>query len=829
MKNFDWKKVLPHVIAIVVFLLVSIIFSSPALNGKVLQQHDIVGVKGMSKNALDFNDKYGHLPLWNTNLFSGMPNFQVLISWPHPLLDFGGILTLGLPKPASFFFLSCLMFYLLCIALRTNPYIGILGGLAYAFSTYNPVIINAGHDTQMFAVAWAPGLLAGIVWLYEKKYWLGLAVTTFFATVEVTANHPQVNFYLFIIIGAMTVAYLVIWIRNKQWKHMGIALSLAVVGALIGVGNAAVTLWTTYDYSKYTMRGGKTIENTGNGIVEKKTKGLDLDYAFQYSYGKGETLTTLMPNAYGGSSAETFEEDSKFVQELTDKNIPENSAAQLGSQMPKYWGSLYSTSGPFYYGAIMCLLFIIGCVIDKSHHKWWIIPAVIFTIFLSWGHNFLGFNTFLFEHLPLYNKFRAPSMSLIVPQILVPILGVITLQQLLFTQRNDEEKKKLLKNIVYALGGLAVFIGLIYMVNDYHSSIDNEVLKAYSGQQGAGEGMGKTIVSALVSARKSMFISDWFRLIGFALLLAGLIFLYTKKILSPLVVIVILIAVNSFDLLAIDKKYLNENNYIESDSFTDYNFKPSAADVSILNDKDPHFRVYNLSPDRFNESKTSYYHRSLGGYHPAKLRLYQDLIENQLSTANLNMPVMNMLDTRYILIPDQQGKEPNLHKNDSALGAAWFVQNLQPVKGPVEEMKALNSFKPEQTAFIDVTTQKADIKPYPANTSATIKLTKYNNDTVEYATNAPVEQFAVFSEIYYPAGWNAYVDGKKTNYYKVDYLLRGMPVPAGSHTISFRFEPESYAISSKVAMIAGILLYIVLLGGLFMSYRKKELLTNRVL
>lgn len=827
MKNFDWKKVLPHVIAIIVFLLVSIIFCSPALNGKVLQQHDIVGSQGMAKNAIDFNEKYGHMPLWNTNLFSGMPNFQVLISWPHPLLDFSQIFTLGLPKPISFFFLACLTFYLLCIALRTNPYIGILGGLAFAFSTYNPVIINAGHDTQMFAVAWAPGLLAGIMWLYDKKYWLGLALTAFFATVEVTANHPQINFYLFIIIGFMTIGYMVKWIRNKEWKHIAIVLPLIIFGALIGVGNAAVTLMTTFDYSKYTMRGGKTMENTGTGIVEKKTKGLDIDYAFQYSYGKGETLTTLMPNAYGGSSAETFEEDSKFVQELSEKNVPENAAAQLGSQLPKYWGGLYSTSGPFYFGAIIGLLFIVGCVVSKSHHKWWIMAAAIFGMFLSWGQYFIEFNSFLFHHMPLYNKFRAPSMSLTIVQILAPILAVITLQQLLFTERNDAEKKKLLKNILYTMAGLTVFIGLVYIVNDYHASIDNEVLKAYSGQQGGAE-MGKTIVNSLIAARKSMFINDWFRLIGFALLFVGLIFLYTRKVLSPLVVIVILIAVNSFDLLAIDKKYLNENNYIESDSYTDYNFKPSTADAAILNDKDPHFRVYNLAPDRFSESRTSYFHRSLGGYHPAKLRLYQDLIENQLSTSGINMPVLNMLDTRYFLIPNQQGKEPNVQKNDSAFGSAWFVQNLQPLKGPVEEMKALSSFNPQQTALIDVTSQKTPIRSYAADPSASIKLTKYNNDTAEYATDTKTEQFAVFSEIYYPAGWNAYVDGKKTDHYKVDYLLRGMPVAAGQHTISFRFEPRSYAISSKIAMIAGILLYIVLFGGLFMSYKSKELSENRV-
>ncbi|MGI8583248.1 MAG: YfhO family protein, partial [Chitinophagaceae bacterium] len=338
--KIDFKKLLPHLLAIATFVIVAILFCKPAFEGKVLQQQDIVSVNGMAKNALDYREKFGTLPLWNTNLFSGMPNYQVAIEGPNYLLNFSKILALGLPIPANFFLLACICFYLLCIAFRCNPFVAIFGSLAFAYSTYDPVIISAGHETKMMAIAFAPALLAGIVWLYEKKYWIGLAVTTLFATMEVTANHPQINYYVFIAVGFMTISYIIHWVKNKEWKHMAVALSLAFVGALIGIFNSGVTFLTTYDYAKYTMRGGKTIEVTEKGITQKKTTGLDNDYAFQYSLGKSETVTLLMPNSYGGSSSQTFDENSNLVKQLVDKNVPETNAMQLASSIPKYWGGI---------------------------------------------------------------------------------------------------------------------------------------------------------------------------------------------------------------------------------------------------------------------------------------------------------------------------------------------------------------------------------------------------------------------------------------------------------------------------------------------------------
>ncbi|HEY8688564.1 MAG TPA: YfhO family protein [Chitinophagaceae bacterium] len=820
--KIGYKKLLPHLIAIATFVIVSILFCRPAFEGKVLQQHDMVSSAGMAKNAWDYRDKFGHFPLWNTNLFSGMPNYQVLIEGPHFLPNFSSILALGLPRPANFFFIACICFYLLCIAFRCNPFVAIFGALAFAYSTYDPVIISAGHETKMMAIAYAPALLAGLVWLYEKKYWIGLAVTTFFATMEVTSNHPQINYYVFIAVVFMTVSYIIMWVKNKEWKHMAIALSLAAIGAMIGIFNSGVTFLTTYDYAKYTMRGGKTIETTDKGIVQKKTSGLDNDYAFQYSLGKGETVTLMMPNSYGSSSSQTFDENSNLVKQLVEKNIPENNAVQLASSLPKYWGGIVEgTSGVVYLGAITCLLFIIALFVVRSPHKWWIAAAVVFTIFMAWGKYFPAFNEFLFNTLPMYSKFRAPSMALVVPQLLVPLLAALCLQQILFTEKTEEFLKANFKKILYAVGGLIVLIGIIYLMNDYSAPVDKDIIAAYSSAQGGAE-TSRMIISGMIADRKEMFSGDLLRLLGFAVLVAALLYLRSKKIISSLVVVIILIVISTGDLFITGKKYLGEDNYTDADTYTETNFKPTQADALILQDKDPHYRVYNLAPDRFNESKSAYYHRSIGGYNAAKLRLYQDLIETQLSKNPMNMAVLNMLDTKYFLFPDQQTGVVNVQKNDSAMGAAWLVKEIKTVNGPVEEIKALDKFDPAQTAFIDKA-QNANIPQITFDSTAKIKLTKYNNDEAEYESDTRSDQFAVFSEIYYSAGWNAYIDGKKMPYYKVNYLLRGMPIPVGHRVIDFKFEPVSYKTGYTLATIGNILLYLLLIGGIYMSFRKKEL------
>ena len=827
MKNLSWKQILPHVAAIVVFILVAVIYCKPAFQGQVLQQSDVIHWQGMAQDAITYHEQHGHYPLWNTHLFSGMPNYVIAMDQKTLMPLFNNILSLGLPKPASYFFIACLCFYLLCMAYRANYLVGILGSLAFAYCSFNPVIVMVGHDTQMLAIAYMPGVLAGLVWLYRKKYIIGLAITSLFASLEIFANHPQVNYYLAIAAGFLTVSYLIFWIRNKEWKHAAIAVSLALLSALIGIGNSAVNLLVTSEYAKYTMRGGKTLDNTDGKLTQVKTEGLDEDYAFQYSVGKSEFLMFMMPKAFGGSSSETYDESSKLVSALTEKGVPETNAVQLAQSLPKYWGGILSTSGPVYFGVVICILFIIGMVVVSDKQRWWILAASVFAVLMATGKYLPGFNGFLFHNLPLYNKFRAPSMSLVIPQLLFPLLAVLCLQSIFF---KDEKKiyNLPLKKILYAVGGVFAVIVLIYFGNDYSSQIDGQIQQAYNNPQ-AGD-LGKVIINALTEERKAMFGSGLIKALLFAAGIIGLIYLYSKNKLKPVVIVTILLLVNTIDLFAIDTKYLSSDNYTEPEAYT-ANFNVSVQPQSggdpttvqqLQSDKNPHFRIFNLAPDRYNESILAYTYRCIGGYNPAKLRIYQDLIENQLSD-KLNMSVLNMLDTKYFFSPTQrQQNEFAVQRNDSAMGACWFVNDIKYVNGPVEEMNALTNFNPAQTAIVDNSFKALAGTAQNGDNAASIRLSAYDNDDVKYTSQSSVNRFAVFSEVYYPAGWNAYIDGKKTDYCKVNYVLRGMSIPAGKHTIEFKFEPAVYYKGQIFNYIAFALLLVIITGAVFYLFRKQK-------
>jgi hypothetical protein len=818
--KFDFTKLLPHVIALVVFLAASAFFGRPALQGNVLSQHDVLGWKGMAQNSFEYKEKNGHFPLWNTNLFSGMPNYQIALDSKSALPDLNKLFTLGLPKPISFFFLACISFYILSIVLRVNPYVGIAGSLAFAFSTYNPIIIGAGHETKMWAISYMPVLLAGILLIFQKNYLKGLCLASVAAVMEVGVNHPQITYYFLLVAVAVAIAYAVEWIRNKEWKHMVIAFSLAAVAGGIGVAGSAVIMMPTYEYAKATMRGGKQVEIKDNKIVNTKTKGLDLDYAFSYSNGLAEPLTTMMPNAFGGGSSSPLPEDSKVIEKLVDKGVPEASAAQVVSQIPAYWGGIEpSTSGPVYYGALIVLLSLLSIIFLKHPLRWALLGAAALGIMLSWGGYFKSFNETLFNILPFYNKFRAPSMAMVIPQLAVPVLAVLTLQAMLFGNDAQEFIKKNFKKILYVTGGTLLLCLLIYFMQSYTAGIDKNVIDAYTDKDGNNE-FGRAIVNGLKEDRKAMFLSQIIRLAAFVALLVGLLFLYSRKTANALIVVLIIGVVTTVDLFVTGSNYLNENYYRSPDDLAAENFTPTDIDNQIKLDKDPHFRVFNTAGDRFSESRTSYFHRSVGGYHPAKLRLYQDVIETYLSSAP-NTDVLNALDTRYILLQDPQTGKTGIQQNPLTYGPAWTVKAIKFVDGPANELTAIGTTSLRDTVVLDKSLEKTVQQPV-YDSSAYIKLVKYDNDAVEYSTNAATPQFAVLSEVYYPFGWNAYIDGKKTEYVKADYFLRGITVPAGTHKIEFKFEPSSYYTGRTISFIVSIILWVLVLGTLFWEWKKRS-------
>jgi hypothetical protein len=823
MKNPWLKKILPHLIAVIVFLGVSAVFCKPVLDGNVLNQHDTIGWKGMAQNSFEYKEKNGHFPLWNPNLFSGMPNYQVAMQGKSVLPDTVKIFSLGMPKPINFFFLACLCFYILCLVLRTRPIVAILGGLAFAFSTYNPVVINAGHDTQMLAMAFMPLLIAGLICTFEKRYWLGLALTTFATYQQIGVNHLQISYYTFLIAAAITLCYLYTWIKQKDWKHIGIAAAITGVSAIIGLAGNALTLKTTSEYVKYTMRGGKDISIEGDSVTTAKTKGLDTSYAFIYSLGKAETFTLMMPNAFGGGAGKYLGEKSHVISKLTAKGIPEGSAQQVAESLPKYWGALPYTAGPAYLGVIIFILGLIGFVILKNPLRWGLLAATLLGIALSWGKNFAGFNTFLFEHLPMYNKFRAPSMAQAIPQFTIAVVAVLALQQLLFAEKSKEALKVDFKKILYTVGGLFALLGIMYVMLDYTSPVDGQIFGSIS-EQAKSEEIGRAVINGMKADRQGMFGGQLLRAVAFAILLLGTLYLYLKNYIKPFVAVIALIVISTLELTMVSKEYLSEENYVSADDFTSSNFAPSAIDQQILKDKDPNFRVFNMAAETYNESRTSYYHKSVGGYHPAKLRIYQDVIEKYLS-GRPNPGVLNMLNTKYIIVQDPQSGQPGLIPNQDAFGSCWLVKNVQVVKDRVAVIKALGNTNLKDTAIVDESFSKNIVQPQWDSTSS-IKMTKYDNDAIEYEANCNGPQFAVFSEIYYPVGWNAYLDGKKVDYSNVNYILRGLSIPAGKHAVKFVFEPPSVKKGTSIMFMASIVILLVFVGGLFMAWRESKKTTG---
>ena len=830
--KFDFKKLLPHIIAVLVFLIVAVVLCKPALEGKVVYQHDLQGWRGMVQQSIEFKQAYGHYPLWTNSLFSGMPAYQIALDATHKL-SLGyleTVFTLGLPQPISFFFLACISLYFLSIVLRVNPYLGILAGLAYAYSTYDPVIIMVGHVTKMASMAYAPAVLASLLLLLQKKYWTGSALLMMFSFLMISQNHVQIVYYTLLIALAIAIAYAVKAIKAKEGKHLVIAGVLAIVSGIVGLGGAAITLMPTAEYAKETMRGGRS-ELTDSANAHNKTAGgLDKDYAFNWSYGVDETLTLLVPDIYGGSSSGELDGSSKTAEVLTDIYGPDN-AAQVASSLPAYWGPQPSTSGPVYLGAIICFLFVLGLVYLDTWHKWWIAGVTLFAIMLAWGSNFKAFNYFMFDVLPVYNKFRAPTMALVIPQLTAALMAALVLQKFLFGGEAKELLLKKLKLSVYITAGVLALTTILYLSFSYTGENDRRLQTSLTANfaqaqpnnpqaEVQAQQMSKTIISALAQDRKSLFGADLLRSFLFILAAVVVLWLFVKAKINALTATILLVALTVFDLLPVGKRYLNETNFVEKTNIED-EFAMTDADRMIMADPDhKNFRIFNTD-DPYNNAKPSYYHNSVGGYNPAKLAIYQDLIEHQLSKGN--MSVFNMLNTKYFVMQDPRTGKPTAQQNPEALGNVWLVKGIRFVPNADAEMGALDSLNVRDSAVIDVR-YKAKVATMPVfDSSASIKLLENINDTVRYTYNAATPQFAVFSEIYYDKGWNAYLDGNKADYMRTNYVLRGMSLPAGKHNIEFRFEPASYKRGNQIALWSTIIAILTLLAAVVMDVRKKKI------
>ena len=806
MKNFDWKKGLPHLLAIVLFFGLTITYFSPIMfENKDITQADLVSGAGWGNDAKQYHQETGEYTFWSNAMFSGMPANYSYMPRTNNLFDrFSRVVMLDLPhNHVGVVFLYLLGFYVFLLAMGCSPWLSIIGAIAYGLSSYNIIIIEAGHVNKGLVMATMAPVLGGILLCYRKKYLWGCLVTLFFTGLNVLWGHQQISYYLLLIIIPLAIVYLIYALREKKVKDFFVSSAFLLVIAGIAVLPAADRMIPTADYAKETMRGGAVLQQTASGEKSGKS-GLDIDYAFQWSYGRLETMTLLIPNFYGASSNFNIGRDSKTYEALKQTG----QAEQFSKQAPMYWGDQPFTSGPVYIGAIICFLFILGLFVIKGPEKWWILAATILSIFLSWGKNFMIFNEFIYNHLPLYNKFRAPSMALVMAGVTMVALAIITLRDIL----KVVDKKTLIKPLYYATGitgGICLIFALM------GGSLFNFTAASDANYP-------QWILAAFVEDRKGLLTGDAWRSFLLIILTAGGIWLYLNNKLKTYFLITVIGLLVFIDMWTVDKRFLNDDNFLPKQEAIA--IRPTQNDLMILQDKDPNYRVLNLSTNTFNESATSYFHKSVGGYSPVKLRRYQDIIDFYLSERGINMSVLNMLNTKYVIVPTQQGSA--VQKNPGALGNAWFVDSLLWVDTPDEEIKALASFNPAKLAVIDKTWRtNVTVDPVVTGDSASIALTIYTPGKLTYTSISDKARVAVFSEVFYKT-WRASIDGKEAKPIRVNYILRGLEIPAGQHKVVFECVDELYVKSARLSTIGSIIAGLVLLAliGLLITtgIRKKK-------
>jgi hypothetical protein len=852
-----------HFAAVGIFLLLLLLFMGPNFSGMVLHQHDTTSWRAMAQSAFEYNDKNGHFPLWNTNLFSGMPNFQIAgggggVNIMPNLLK---IITLGLPEPSGFFFAAAICFYFLCNTFGVNKWVAILGGCIYSLCTYNLVITAAGHQTKMLAVACLPGLIASIRLLFNKQYILGLFLTSLFFCIQLSCNHIQITFYLAFLVGFYVLFQLIYDIaKTKKIIHAAICSGILLTSTVIALFYFSGSLLTNQEYVKYTMRGGGNIKVDQDGkIKDSISNGLGTDYAFQYSHGKAELFTFAMPESFGGRTPDSYDPNYqeggdllgdesnvvKRIQELEAADIPQQQKAQIADGMarqPKYWGSVGITNGPWFVGSITVLLALCGFVVLKNKNKWWLLAAAVFCSILAMGENLLGLNTFLFNNIPLFNKFRAPATALFVTQFALVFMAILALNETI-SFRNQKsnlvnEKDTILKEevdiakqeksffdtykyLAITIGGFIGIALLYYLFGEFNADRDKALLAQLSEQK-TNPAIGKAILKGFIEDRKSMFLMGILRVIFYAVVLLGALFLYVRKIVPALAVVGILGLFMIADLFVVGSKYLGKDRFQDKEEYSK-NFDKTPSDIEILKDTAKNYRIVELNGNMFNDARPAYFHKSIAGYSPVKLRIYQDLIEAYLNNPGQNLNILNMLNTKYAVVQNDKGQNSPPQLIPGALGNAWFVKHTINGGTPAKELGLLKGLTVKDTAVISGE-DFSKVLPSTVDTSATIKLTQNDADHMIYEANTKTNQFAVFSEVYYPAGWNAYIDGKPTDILKTNYVLRGMNIPAGNHKIEMKFEPKSVKLGQTLSLAAQVVLYLLLflvIGKYALDYKKK--------
>jgi len=819
--KFSWKKSVPHITAIILFLLLPIIYFSPVLENKQLSQHDSQTYIGMSKEIVDYNKKSDDLALWSNSMFGGMPSYLIGLPTTTVITSVFTFTNLYGWRPVNFVFLYLIGFYIALLLFGVSPWLAIVGALSFGFGSYNFIIIAAGHASKAIAIGYMAPVIAGFYYALKKEKWIGSAVFSIFLALEIYTNHPQITYYTFLILMIMGVTELIAIIKGKE-DIRALLIKLAIIFAFAFLAIAANTnkLWTTWEYGKYSMRGKSDLTSD----KENKTSGLDRDYATGWSYGIGETLTVLIPNFNGGSSSVGFSEDSETGKLLKSYNVP--NANSVVKELPGYWGTQPGTSGPVYFGAIVCFLFVLGLFLLKGPIRIWIVIATVLSILLAWGHNFMPLTNLFLDYFPGYNKFRTVTMILVIAGFTFPLFAFLTLQKIL---GHEIDRKAWLKPLAWSVGltaGLALVFALLPgIAGSFISSADSQ--------------FPEWLQTSLIADRESLLRYDAFRSAIFILLGAGVIWAFVEEKLKVNTALVVLGALILVDMWGVDKRYLNDGLFV-SDREAKNPYKATGADLAILKDKSADYRVLNMAVSTFNDVSTSYYHQSIGGYHGAKMRRYQELINFHISdemntiaqrfpkiksesgredSLFLGLNVLNMLNTKYLIFNPEAAPIQNHH----AFGSVWLVSKYKIVENADQEIAALKLIDPSREVVIDKKFQGLISGEVLNNDSESkIALTQKSLNKMTYHYQGNGNQFAVFSAIYYPKGWNAYIDGKIAPHFQADYLLRSMFLKKGNYDIVFKFEPNSFIIGQRISVWSSIVLLLLIAGLVIRWFFLKE-------
>lgn len=814
------KKILLALAPILVLFAVACIYYSPVFEGKVVDQHDIVQFRGASKEILDHRKAYDDEPLWTNSLFSGMPTYGITTIYKNVYISkIDRFFKFNIPRPASYLIISFLGFFLLLVSLGCSRWLSLIGSLAYGLSSYSFIIIQAGHNTKYMAMAYMALVVMGLIITYKGKYLWGGLLTTLAMGLELLQNHPQITYYL-----AFIVVFYAIWqfiedYKHKMLKRFFTASSVLLLAAALGLGMNISNYFVLLEYKTESTRGHSELVDAQSISQDNQssTKNYDLDYMTSWSYGIPETLTLLIPDLMGGANQRFPGIESNVYTTAIAKRVPANQAKQLANSLPMYWGKQPFTSGPVYFGALVCFLFVLGLFIVKGKMKWWIVSVTLFSLFLAWGHHMMWLAKLMIYYFPGYDSFRAPSMALVIAQFTFPLLAILALKEFF----SSDDKKSLLKPLMYSLyitggicAGIALFGGVFF---DFVGVGDARMLQG---------GYPQWIIDALREDRKSMMQADAFRSLAFIILGCASLWLYAKNKLKLSYAILSLVLLVLVDMWSVDKRYLNDDNFVAKKQVTNP-FSPTAADLAIHQDKDPYYRVFNTTVNAFNDNSTSYFHHSVGGYSAVKLQRYQDLISYHLSKGNSK--VFNMLNTKYFIQKNEKGA-PKAVKNPAALGNAWFVQKVIPVDNANAEIAALNTFNPKTDAIVDnrFIDQFKDFS-YKKDPAARIQLKSYKANELVFDYSSGVEQMTVFSDIYYDKGWTLLIDGQEYPYFRSNYVLRTAMLPAGKHTITWQFMPKSYNVGGTISLIAFMLMIIGLIIGLIIDNKTMKRTINNYL